>query len=84
MSTAVYCLFFIAGLAVFISMLKTKRFIAALIFSALQGVIALFAANFISDFANLSISVNLHTLVLSSVGGIPAVIFLLFCGVIFR
>ena len=84
MSTAVYCLFFIAGLAVLIAMLKTKRFFSAFIFSVLQGVIALFAANFIGDFAGISISVNPHTLVLCSVGGIPGVIFLLFAGVLFR
>lgn len=84
MTTAVYCLFFVAGLAIFISMLKTKRFVSALIFSALQGIIALFAANFIGDFANMNISVNTHTLILSAVGGIPGVIFLLICGALFR
>lgn len=84
MTTAVYCLFLIAGFAILISMIRTKRFIAALIFSCLQGLVALFAANFISDFANMNVSVNPYTLILSAVGGIPGVIFLLMCGVLFR
>ncbi len=84
MSTAVYCLFLIAGLAILISMIKTKRFFSALIFSALQGIIALFAANFIGEFAGMSISINPHTLVLCAAGGIPAVIFLLLLGIIFK
>lgn len=84
MTTAVYCLFIIAGFAILISMIKTKRFLAALIFSCLQGLVALFAANFISGFADMNVSLNPYTIALSAVGGIPGVIFLLLCGVLFK
>lgn len=84
MNTAVYCLFGVAGFAILISMLKTKRFFSALIFSSLQGLIALFAANFIGDFVGISLSINPHTMILCSLGGIPGVIFLLVCGVFFK
>lgn len=74
---AVYGLFAVAGLAIIISMLKSKKFFAALIMTALQGVIAIFAANFAGSFFGVHICVNPQTLTLSALGGIPAVVFLL-------
>ena len=83
MIKAVYCLFAVAGMAIIISMIKTKRFTLALIMTALQGVIALFAANFAGSFFGVGVSVNPQTLILSAVGGIPAVIFLLVSDIFF-
>lgn len=83
MIKAVYCLFCVAGAAIIISMLKTKKFIPALLLSALQGITALFAADFAGSFFGVNLSVNPQTLVLSGLGGIPAVIFLLVTDIFF-
>ena len=83
MIKAVYCLFAVAGAAIIISMLKTKKFVPALLLSALQGVIALFAADFAGGFFGINLSINPQTLLLSAIGGIPAVIFLLISGIFF-
>ena len=74
---AVYGLFAVAGLAIIISMIKSKKFFSALIMTALQGIIAVFAANFAGSFFGVHICVNPQTLALSALGGIPGVIFLL-------
>ncbi len=83
MLTAVYCLFGVAGFAVIISMLRTKKFFSALILTALQGIIALFAADFAGSFFGVNLSINPQTIVLSGFGGIPAVIFLLVIDIFF-
>ena len=82
--TAVYFVFGLAGLAVLISMAKTGRFFSALLLTALQGIVALFSADFVGSFIGVNLSVNAFTIALSALGGIPAVIFLLICGTIFR
>ena len=82
--TALYFVFGLAGLAVLISMAKTGRFFSALLLTALQGIVALFSADFVGSFIGVNLSVNAFTIVLSALGGIPAVIFLLICGAVFR
>ncbi len=82
--TAVYVVLGIAGLFILISMVRSGRFFSALIITALQGVTALFSADFIGSFIGVNLSVNAFTITLSALGGIPAVILLLISGVLFR
>lgn len=82
--TVIYIILGLAGLIVLISMVKTGRFFSALLLTALQGIAALFAADFTGSFIGVNLSINGFTLALSALGGIPAVIFLLISGVLFR
>lgn len=82
--TAVYVVLEIAGLFILISMVRSGRFFSALIITALQGVTALFSADFIGSFIGVNLSVNAFTITLSALGGIPAVILLLISGALFR
>lgn len=82
--TAVYVVLGIAGLFILISMVRSGRFFSALIITALQGVTALFSADFIGSFIGVNLSVNAFTITLSALGGIPAVILLLISGALFR
>ncbi|HAQ63490.1 MAG: pro-sigmaK processing inhibitor BofA family protein [Clostridia bacterium] len=82
--TAVYVVLGIAGLFILISMVRSGRFFSALIITALQGITALFSADFIGSFIGVNLSVNAFTITLSALGGIPAVILLLISGVLFR
>ena len=82
--TAVYVVMGIAGLFILISMVRSGRFFSALIITALQGITALFSADFIGSFIGVNLSVNAFTITLSALGGIPAVILLLISGALFR
>lgn len=62
---------------VLITYIKSKRFFTAMILTALQGLCALFAVNFIGGFLAVHISVNSWTMGLSSVGGVSGVIMIL-------
>ena len=62
---------------VLITYIKSKRFFTAMILTALQGLCALFAVNFIGGFLAVHISVNIWTMGLSSVGGVSGVIMIL-------
>lgn len=84
MTTAVYCLFAVVGLAIMVSMMRTKHFFPVLILTALQGIVALFAAKYVGGFFGIGPSINAHTIALSAVGGIPGVIFLFIAGTIFK
>lgn len=66
---------------IFITYFKSKRFFTALLFTALQGICALFAVNLIGKYITVHIPVNTWTLGISSVGGISGVIMLLLCDV---
>lgn len=74
----------IGSLAILFTMLKTKRFICAALLSVLQGIGALFAANFIGSFINVHISVNPFTLSVGALGGLPGVSLLWLADVLFR
>ncbi|MBR5202413.1 MAG: pro-sigmaK processing inhibitor BofA family protein [Clostridia bacterium] len=64
---------------IFITYFKSKRFFTALLFTALQGVCALFAVNLIGKYITIHIPVNAWTLGISSIGGVSGVIMLLLC-----
>ena len=66
---------------IFIAYFKSKRFFTALLFTALQGVCAIFAVNLIGKYITVHIPVNAWTLGISSVGGISGVIMLLLCDI---
>lgn len=66
---------------VLITYIKSKRFFTAMILTALQGLCALFAVNFIGGFLAVHIPVNGWTMGLSSVGGVSGVIMILLCDI---
>lgn len=68
-------------IAIFISYFKSKRFFTALLFTALQGICALFAVNLLGKYITVHIPVNAWTLGVSSVGGVSGVIMLLLCDI---
>lgn len=65
-----------SALVICISFLKSGCMIRGMILSIFQGVSALFAVNFIGGFTGLHITVNIFSLAVSSLGGLPGVIFL--------
>ena len=65
------------------SMLRTKRFFAALLLSVLQGIVAFFAANFVGGFFGVHIPMNWYSLSVAAVGGTPGVVLLLLLQTIF-
>ena len=66
---------------IFIAYFKSKRFFTALLFTALQGICAIFAVNLIGKYITVHIPVNAWTLSISSIGGISGVIMLLLCDI---
>ena len=84
MKAVVYAFLITAGMIIVVSMLRSKRFFSALLVSALQGIVALFAADFIGGFVSVNLPVNGYTVLMSAIGGIPAVIFIVLLGVFFR
>lgn len=63
---------------ILIVMLRSKHFFSCFLLSCLSGVGTLFAVNLLSGVTGFEISVNTVTLAISSLGGMPAVIALLF------
>lgn len=84
MATTVYIVFAAAGIIILFSMFSTKKFFSSLLLTALQGVIALIAANIAGGFFGTHISVNVFSLLVSAFGGTPGVIFLLLADTIFK
>lgn len=74
-------LFVIYLIVIFTAYFKSKRFFTALIFTALQGICALFAVNLIGKYIAIHIPVNTWTLGVSSLGGVSGVIMLLLCDI---
>lgn len=71
----------IYSVSILIAYYKSKRFFTALLFTALQGICALFAVNLIGKYIAVHIPVNPWTLGISSIGGASGVIMLLLCDV---
>lgn len=74
-------LFAVYLIIILITNFKSKKFFLALMFTALQGICALFAVNFIGKYITVHIPVNIWTLGISSAGGISGVIMLLLCDI---
>ena len=67
----------ISAIIIVFSMIKSHHFFKSLFLSAFQGIIAVFAVNFIGDLINVHIMVNWFSIAVSAAGGLPGVIFLL-------
>ena len=74
-------IFSIYAIIIFITYIKSKKFFTALLLTAMQGICALFAVNFLGEFIEVHIPVNYWTLGLSSVGGVSGVILMLLCDI---
>ncbi len=66
----------ICAVIIFVSFIKSGRFFRSIFLSVFQGLSALFAVNFIGGFTGLHLSVNIFSLLVSCVSGLPGVIFL--------
>ncbi len=66
----------VCAFIIFISFIKSGRFFRSIFLSVFHGLSALFAVNFIGGFTGLHLSVNLFSLLVSCVSGLPGVIFL--------
>lgn len=71
------CVLGISGFVILVAMLRTHHFVKSFVLSALQGLTALFAVNFIGDFINVHLPFNWFSAVVGAVGGLPGIIFLL-------
>lgn len=70
-----------AVLLVFV-MLKSRHFIKAVLFSAVSGLAALFAVNFIGNFISVHVPFNWFSALSGVLGGVPGIIFLLVCEIL--
>lgn len=82
MKNTLLIIFIAAGIIVLFYALKKLK-LRYLILSALSGVLALIAADFICSFFQFNLPINAFTLTLSAIGGIPGVILLNILSVIF-
>lgn len=67
-----------------LSMLWTKHFFKGLCLTALEGMAAFFAVNFVGGFFSIHLSLNLFTALFCALGGAPSVAALLFLQTIFH
>jgi len=65
------------SLAIFVSMLRSRRLLRNLLLSALSGVAALYAVNALGLLTGIRLAVNGLTLGISAVAGPPGVVALL-------
>ncbi len=79
----IYAVLIAGGGAILLSMLRTKRFVSALLLSGVQGVAAFFAANFAGGFFGVHLPLNWGHLAVSAIGGTPGVILLLLLNTLF-
>ena len=85
MSIGSYIIFFfliMSGIIILSVSLKSDRFFRSVVLSAVSGTGSLFAVNIASAVTGVSLSVNLLTLLISSIGGVPGTVFLLLSDVI--
>ncbi len=73
----IYAALGLSGVCILIAMVRSGRFVSALLLTVLQGAAAFFAANFIGDFFGVSLPLNLPSLAVAALGGTPGVILLL-------
>jgi len=72
-----YAFLVICVTVIFVTVIKTKRFFAAVFISVLQGIGSLFAVNFIGSFIGVHLAVNAFSLAVSSIAGTSGVVLLL-------
>lgn len=66
----------LCGLVILVSMLKTHRLFRTMLLSVIQGMTAMLAVNFAGEFTGIHIPLNLFSVSVSAIGGLPGVIFL--------
>ena len=67
----------LCAVVVLFTMIKTHHFFKSFMLSFLQGIAALFAVNLIGDFLNVHIALNIFSISVGVLGGLPGIIFLL-------
>ena len=76
-------LFLILSAVIILSLsVKSERFFRCVFLSAVSGVGSLFAVNIASAVTGVSLAVNLFTLLISGIGGVPGTVLLLLSDVI--
>lgn len=83
MKNALLILFSVLGGIIILFAIKKLK-IKYLLLSAFSGLAALFAADFVCSFFNMSIPLNAFSMSVSAVGGIPGVILLNILNVLFN
>ena len=83
MNGFLYFALIFSGIVILITMLRTKRFFTMLFLTALQGLAAFFAVNFVGGFFGVHLAMNWGHLGISALGGVPGVILLLLINTMF-
>lgn len=81
-SYIIFSLLILSGVIVLSVSVKSERFFRSLFLSAVSGIGSLFAVNIASAVTGVSLAVNLFTLLVSGIGGVPGTVFLLLSDVI--
>jgi len=72
------------GIAVLLSLLRSRRFMRYLLLSAVSGVAALYAVNAVGMLTSTRLAVNGFTLGVSAMAGPPGVVALLLMDALFK
>lgn len=81
-SYIIFLFLIISGVIILSVSVKSERFFRSLFLSAVSGIGSLFAVNIVSAVTGVSLAVNLATLLISGIGGVPGTVFLLLSDVI--
>ena len=73
----------LSAIIIFVVFIKSGHFFRAFFLSSLSGISALFAVNILSGMTGINVGINAATLTVSALGGIPSVIGILLCRLIF-
>lgn len=71
-----------AAVCIVFAIIKSRHIVKYLFFSAIEGLTALFAVNFIGEFIGVGIRFNWFSLAAGVIGGIPGIIYLLVCDIL--
>ena len=81
-SYIIFSFLILSGIIILFLSVKSEKFFRSLFLSAASGIGSLFAVNIASAVTGISLAVNLFTLLISGLGGVPGTVFLLLCDVI--
>lgn len=79
-----YFVLSICAVVIFTACLKSGNFFKSIVLSVFYGISGLFAVNFIGGFTGLHLAINPFSLLVSSISGLPGVIFLVVSDLILR
>ena len=83
LNNSFYLLASVVAIVIFISLLRTGHFIKSLLFSAVTGNLALFYICYLGAFTGVLLSINLFTVGVATLLGIPGVLSMLIIKLIF-